>query len=229
MLGRIFMAALVVVAWATVAWAGDSPAKLAYQKGLVAYNLGRFDDALGAFTEAYEKSADPALLWNIAQCQRQLGQRASAARSYRAYVRQVPDGAPYRDQAVRMAAEQEAPLPSPPPSPPPSPAVVAAPPPPAAAPAGDVVRPAPAAARRPWYRKPPGVAMASIGLAGLAAGAIVLSRGASDDSASRSAASLPDQRRLFDDGQTLTTAGIATLAVGGAALVTGAVLLVVLR
>jgi len=69
---------------------------------MTAYNLQRWDDALVMFQRAYEELHEPAFLFNIAQCQRQLGQYAAANRSYRAYLAALPDAA-NRDQARNLA------------------------------------------------------------------------------------------------------------------------------
>lgn len=70
------------------------------------YNLGQFDRALPLYTRAYEVRPDPAFLFNIAQCDRQLGKWSDAAREYRAYLREAPD-APHRDEIERHIADMD--------------------------------------------------------------------------------------------------------------------------
>jgi hypothetical protein len=57
-------------AWRTPSSSDHAPpptAKAQYDKGVVAYNLQKFDDAIAAFTRAYEIDPAPILLFNIAQ------------------------------------------------------------------------------------------------------------------------------------------------------------------
>jgi tetratricopeptide (TPR) repeat protein len=66
-------------------------AKAFYDSGMAHYNLSEYKEALADFKEAYRIHHDPALLFNIAQCYRQLGEPAAAANFYRAYRRESPD------------------------------------------------------------------------------------------------------------------------------------------
>jgi hypothetical protein len=70
-----------------------SKAKALYNAGIAHYNLAEFKDALDSFKEAYRVHHDPVLLFNIAQCHRQLGEFAAAATFYRSYRRESPDAA----------------------------------------------------------------------------------------------------------------------------------------
>jgi tetratricopeptide (TPR) repeat protein len=64
-------------------------ARQAYQEGTRYYNFGEFDKALESFKAAYLHLQDPALLYNIAQCHRQLGQKAEALQVYRSFLREA--------------------------------------------------------------------------------------------------------------------------------------------
>lgn len=66
-------------------------AKALYESAITHYNLSEYGDALTDFKEAYRLVNDPALLFNIAQCHRQLKAFDEAARVYRAYRRESPD------------------------------------------------------------------------------------------------------------------------------------------
>lgn len=59
-----------------------------YVSGTSHYNLSEWRAALDDFREAYRLKPDNAFLFNIAQCQRQLGMYHDAANSYRAYRRE---------------------------------------------------------------------------------------------------------------------------------------------
>jgi tetratricopeptide (TPR) repeat protein len=55
------------------------------------YNLNEFSEALQDFKEAYRLHPDPAFLFNIAQCERQLGDFDEAIKFYRSYLRNKPE------------------------------------------------------------------------------------------------------------------------------------------
>jgi hypothetical protein len=66
-------------------------AKTRYMSGQNHYNLNEFAEALQDFKEAYRLHPDPAFLFNIAQCERQLGDFEEAIKFYRSYLRNKPD------------------------------------------------------------------------------------------------------------------------------------------
>lgn len=68
---------------------GKLEAKEAFKRGLQYYNLGDFKSALEGFKEAYLDYPDPSFLFNIGQCQRQLGNKQEALLSYKAYLREA--------------------------------------------------------------------------------------------------------------------------------------------
>jgi tetratricopeptide (TPR) repeat protein len=65
-------------------------ARVAYQRATKHYNLGEYQEALVDFKDAYRAYEEPTFLFNIAQCQRQLGAKLDAIRSYRAFLRESP-------------------------------------------------------------------------------------------------------------------------------------------
>lgn len=104
---RGMVAALVLCALAHVAYADNKEAaKQAYSEGKRQYDLGDYQAALTAFKQAYLNYEEPVFLFNIAQCYRALGDRPSAVRSYRAFLRNWPK-APNREQVERIVAELE--------------------------------------------------------------------------------------------------------------------------
>jgi tetratricopeptide (TPR) repeat protein len=144
--------ALVVVAWCarTVSADDRARARAAFRAGSQHYNLGEFQAALDSFREAYRNFEDPSFLYNIAQCERQLGHTREAVREYRAYLNNA-ESAPNRDSVretiaqlqkeidaedERARAAAATPVVAPPPTtvtpttvaPPPAAALVAAPP-----------------------------------------------------------------------------------------------------
>jgi|SRR4051812_23164033 tetratricopeptide (TPR) repeat protein len=76
-------------------------ARQQFKVGSQHYNLGEYQPALEAFKEAYRSLEDPIFLYNIAQCQRQLGQKREAVRAYRAYLNNSGD-APNREQVQQL-------------------------------------------------------------------------------------------------------------------------------
>jgi hypothetical protein len=83
-----------------------SAVRMHYDSGISHYNLQEYRDALADFKAAYRLKPDPAFLFNIAQCQRQLADFASAAASYRAYKREVPES-PHRAEVERLIGEMD--------------------------------------------------------------------------------------------------------------------------
>jgi hypothetical protein len=61
-------------------------ARAEFERAQRAYDLGRFETAIGHYSRAYELMPLPAFLFNIAQCHRLLGDYAQAAFFYRRYL-----------------------------------------------------------------------------------------------------------------------------------------------
>jgi hypothetical protein len=61
-------------------------ARAEFERAQRAYDLGRFETAIVHYSRAYEAMPLPALLFNIAQCHRLLGEYAQAAFFYRRYL-----------------------------------------------------------------------------------------------------------------------------------------------
>jgi tetratricopeptide (TPR) repeat protein len=116
---------VVIVVVASFLLAGSAAAdnkdvaRAAYQEGTRLYDLADFNRALEAFRTAYLNYEEPAFLFNIAQCYRQLGNRAEAIRFYKTYLRKVPDASNSEDVRRMIhglgdgAAGQALPVPSP--------------------------------------------------------------------------------------------------------------------
>jgi tetratricopeptide (TPR) repeat protein len=94
---------LLALSLSLPARADTAKARDLYIRGTRAYNLQKFEQALALFQQAYEQKDDPAILFNIAQCQRQLGQYEAAAKSYRAYLAQDPKTHNREDVEARIA------------------------------------------------------------------------------------------------------------------------------
>ena len=83
--------------------ADRNKAREAYQSARQHYNLGEFAEALKDFKEAYRNYEDPSFLFNIGQCERQLGHKQEAVRAYRAYLRNAGE-VPNRDEVTKIVA-----------------------------------------------------------------------------------------------------------------------------
>ena len=91
---KLLVAAVVTAVWlAPLAPAAAAPdeatikvAREHYEKGNAAYNLGRFDEAVGHFTKAYEVWPNPDFLYNIAQSYRLAGNCKQALFVYKRYL-----------------------------------------------------------------------------------------------------------------------------------------------
>jgi len=70
-----------------------SASKQAYEEGLRAYNLGKWEQAAESFARAYELSGDAALLFNVGQAQRFAGNAKTAIIAYKAFLREKPGAA----------------------------------------------------------------------------------------------------------------------------------------
>jgi tetratricopeptide (TPR) repeat protein len=83
--------ALLLVAAPLSAQSNKERARALYKEGSQHFALGEFTEALQAFKESFRSSDEPTLLFNIAQCHRQLGDKAQAIQFYRSYLSRVPD------------------------------------------------------------------------------------------------------------------------------------------
>jgi tetratricopeptide (TPR) repeat protein len=123
-----------------------------YDRGVVAYNLERFDEAIAAFSRAYELDPAPILLYNIAQARWKKGEGERAIFYYRRYLEAAP-AAPNRASVEARIQELERGQRQAPPAaasaPPPVSAAVV--PPPAYVQASAPPPAAPPLYRRPWF------------------------------------------------------------------------------
>jgi hypothetical protein len=110
--GRIWRAAWLALSLAVAGVAAADNraiAREAYEDARRHYELNDFGAALEGFKRAYLAVDDPGLLFNIAQCHRQLGNRAEAIKFYRWFIRKTPRS-PQRDDAEHIVATLEAQL-----------------------------------------------------------------------------------------------------------------------
>jgi tetratricopeptide (TPR) repeat protein len=78
----------------------------AFRRGSQHYKLGEYKEALAEFKSAFRHREDPSYLYNIAQCERQLGLREDAVREYKMFLAESADAA-RKDDARGMIARLE--------------------------------------------------------------------------------------------------------------------------
>ena len=97
--------AALLLALATGAAADEASdsraARAAFQKGQTEFNLGNYSEAAKQFEETYRIKPVPALLFNIAQCYRFIGNLEKAVQTYRSYLRNAPPN----DKNLALAKE----------------------------------------------------------------------------------------------------------------------------
>jgi tetratricopeptide (TPR) repeat protein len=88
-------AALPLLATATPAIAADprEDAKALSKRAGTAFKVARFQEALDLYTQAYERFPAPALLFNLGQCNKNLGHYERALFFFQGYLRDKPDAA----------------------------------------------------------------------------------------------------------------------------------------
>ena len=72
------------------------------------FKLGRYDEAVAEYRRAYELRAEPRLLYDIAECYRELGAKQQSLFYYERYLAAAPD-APERDEVLDKITELEGP------------------------------------------------------------------------------------------------------------------------
>ncbi len=199
------------------------------QEGQVAYQEQRYRRAQELFSQVFEATGNPELLYNLALCHRAMGEPAEAARYLRRFLVARPQH-PERASMERTLAELEASaqvIAQPGPTATAQPGVTGTPPPrlerdtgldgpPAARP----LPPGPTAPRpSPWLRW----TLLGAGVVGVGAGAgmILSARGRVSDAAS--AANDSDYLEALDAASTLRGAGVVVMSVGVVALGAGIV------
>ena len=135
MLARRLCIIALTCCFALPAVADDSTGwRALYREGSRSYDLGDFRAALDAFKRAYLAHEEPGILFDIAECHRQLGENADAVHAYQSYLRRKPNADNRAAVEALIAKLEDAPArPTAPPVPsPPKPSVT---PPPAPSPA----------------------------------------------------------------------------------------------
>jgi tetratricopeptide (TPR) repeat protein len=121
----------LVLAGARPAVAEDRDARAArahFQRAEKAFSMGKFDDALKGYEAAYEAKPLPGLLFNIAQCHRNLTNPERAIFFYQRYLALDP-ATPNRTLVEQLIGEEQKKIDERAPPPPPAPVLAPAAPP----------------------------------------------------------------------------------------------------
>jgi tetratricopeptide (TPR) repeat protein len=203
-----------------------------YDEGLRHYNVAEYADAITAFKGAYLLTADPRLLFDVAQSYRLSGDCEQALRFYKNFQRESPD-ADNRSEVDAAIAKCEAVPPAPVAAAPVERAVVVdraapapSPAPPAAAPIAPVGVSQPAAEVNPGHgKRVVGVALAALGAAAAGTGLVLGLEGRAQlrDLNAIAGEWGPDEKRRETNARSMETAGEILTGVGATALVAGVV------
>lgn len=103
------MIGLLVVVWivGSAAHADKNKAKAHYKRGMAAFVLNQFDDAIVAFEAGFREEPEPAFLFNIAQAHGKAGRAARAVEFYRKYLDMSGERVSDRAQIEQRIAELE--------------------------------------------------------------------------------------------------------------------------
>jgi len=105
----VTVALFLVVPEVRAAASGTTPKEIV-EKAVSEYSLGHFAESSALFEEAYQLDPAPILLFNVAQCQRHLGNSERALLFYRRYLEGAPADAPERVEATKHMTEIDAAL-----------------------------------------------------------------------------------------------------------------------
>jgi tetratricopeptide (TPR) repeat protein len=101
-----------ILALPTAGRAAPDRAKERYKEGKALFEAGKMEEALAAFTDSYNASGNPDLLYNLGVCSERLGLKDKAVAYYELYLEEKPDAPDAPDVRARVAA-----LKTPPPKP----------------------------------------------------------------------------------------------------------------
>jgi tetratricopeptide (TPR) repeat protein len=120
----LLFASMLAAPTAALAKKREDPARAQFRMAEKAFSLGDFDKALGHYQKAYELRALPALLFNIGQCHRNLGNPERAIFFYERYLELAEDRSRQELVEALIAEQRERAQPPPdepePPAPPPA-------------------------------------------------------------------------------------------------------------
>ena len=89
----LLLCAALLIAAAPARGSPPSEARAAFARGAELQRAERFQDAIDAYRVGHAITPRPEFLFNIAQCERALGNKDGAIKAYRNYLRAAPDAA----------------------------------------------------------------------------------------------------------------------------------------
>ena len=105
----LFLCATLVLTLGRPGWAADrAKVRAVYEEAITHYKLGEIPQALAGFKESYRAVQDPAILFNIGQCYRQLNQYQDAIRAFKSYLHDAPDSDARKDVKDAIAQMETA-------------------------------------------------------------------------------------------------------------------------
>jgi len=105
---QIVLAIGVLVSAGGRAHADPARARQHFELGRRYFQVDEYRKAIDEFKSAHIEEADPAFLYNIAECHRRLGESKEALVYYKRFLNLTPPGAPTRANAERRIAELQA-------------------------------------------------------------------------------------------------------------------------
>ncbi len=110
----VWLLSTVVLAWFAASFpsaglsAQDvrSRARAEFQRGVTAFETGRYEEALAAFQEAYRLKPHPSVRLNMAACYEELGRPLEALVHYRAFLAESPQVSSERKREVERAIRE---------------------------------------------------------------------------------------------------------------------------
>jgi tetratricopeptide (TPR) repeat protein len=101
------LVALLAVAGRAQAADDKEAARKYYNEATRYYDLNDPSKALDLFKKAYLSYEDPVFLFNIGQCERQLGNKVEAVKAYKSYLRKAPANVPNRESVRKLVGQLE--------------------------------------------------------------------------------------------------------------------------
>ncbi len=226
MRGAILSLIILIQASSAQAQSSTELAKRYYKLGEELYMRAAYDEALENFKRSYKFSGKPELFYNMGRCEEALGLLEAAIGHYEAYLKTGPPQADLLKARLanlrkRLIPKKPAPAAKPKPRDQPTPEL--------ASPPAKATSPEPekrglgVKGLAGWISV--GVGVALIGT-GAALGALASSKSDEVETAWADGKEWADISDNADSGQNMETGAIVSLAMGGAVLATGAVLLV---
>lgn len=196
----------------------SDPVRAAAREAAILVRQGRHEEAMQTLDAAQTAAgvATPVFVYMRGVIEEERGNCEMAIRHYDRFLEfDIPEVDASAARRRREACAEQIPAADPVPAP------VAVAPPPIQAPAETSVSEQPHP--KPWYTDPAGASLTAVGAAGLVAGVSVYLVARSDERAARSATALERFDAAGTRAERLSRAGVVTLSIAGAVLISGIV------